>query len=400
MKTNKRVIQCSFVLTIGTLIVSIIFQITDFEYIANIFAGIFASTLLTLLIAIINYNVERTKVLEKFYTYALKAVNNFNCFENEGDIEATIDIVIEMNKFDYTEFDISFGEICFLFNNKRNRQYIYKNIYFPIVELRKLIIEKTFHFKEYRKATNGNRAVMKIFIDEIDNAIMDRDTNAYTCEETMVYTTVKNKIVEQLRKELDGRYYKILYPKVKRNKCKKNKCVNQRRREFYRFDIEQEQNIYTYLCKGKLKAKALKKLSDDLKFETYAQWKQYIWNKYHEFSDEKLEEFSRYLNQRLRNIKPAYEYLKMIIPVILALVINEFFKILVSIVQLKPDSMFGVMLGCGLIILVLCLLIYATIKIAIQLSDEEDERNFYLDYKEIIDEMIEERNVGKLQRFY
>lgn len=75
----------------------------------------------------------------------------------------------------------------------------------------------------------------------------------------------------------------------------------------------------------------------------------------------------------------------MIIPVILALVINEFFKILVSIVQLKPDSMFGVMLGCGLII---------------QLSDEEDERNFYLDYKEIIDEMIEERNVGKLQRFY
>jgi hypothetical protein len=29
---------------------------------------------------------------------------------------------------------------------------------------------------------------------------------------------VKNKIVEQLRKELDGRYYEILYPKVKRNK--------------------------------------------------------------------------------------------------------------------------------------------------------------------------------------
>ena len=43
---------------------------------------------------------------------------------------------------------------------------------------------------------------------------------------------------------------------------------------------------------------------------------------------------------------------------------------------------------------------YATVKIAIQLSDEEDERNFYLDYKEIIDEMIEERNLGKLQRFY
>jgi len=32
-----------------------------------------------------------------------------------------------------------------------------------------------------------------------------------------------------------------------------------------------------------LKVKAFKKLSHDLKFETYAQWKQYIWNKYHDF---------------------------------------------------------------------------------------------------------------------
>ena len=392
MKTNKRVIQCSFVLTIGTLIVSIIFQITDFEYIANIFAGIFASTLLTLLIAIINYNVERTKVLEKFYTYALKAVNNFNSFENEGDIEATIDIVIEMNKFDYTEFDISFGEICFLFNNKRNRQYIYKNIYFHIVELRKLIIEKTFHFKEYRKATNGNRAVMKIFIDEIDNVIMDRDTNAYTCEETMVYTTVKNKIVEQLRKELDGRYYKILYPKVKRNKCKKNKCVNQRRREFYRFDIEQEQNIYTYLCKGKLKAKALKKLSHDLKFETYAQWKQYIWNKYHDFSDEKLEEFSRYLNQCSRNTKPVYECWKTFISIYLALMFNTLFEFLISILDFHFSSILEVVVVIGLVMIALGFFTYAIAKISMPLSDQEDERNFYLDYKEIIDEMIEEKN--------
>jgi len=31
-------------------------------------------------------------------------------------------------------------------------------------------------------------------------------------------------------------------------------------------------------------------------------------------------------------------------------------------------------------------------KISMPLSDQEDERNFYLDYKEIIDEMIEEKN--------
>lgn len=203
---------------------------------------------------------------------------------------------------------------------------------------------------------------------------------------------MKNKIVEQLRKELDGRYYKILYPKVKRNKCKKNKCVNQRRREFYRFDIEQEQNIYTYLCKGKLKAKALKKLSDDLKFETYAQWKQYIWNKYHEFSDEKLEEFSRYLNQCSRNTKPVYECWKTFISIYLALMFNTLFEFLISILDFHFSSILEVVVVIGLVMIALGFFAYAIAKISMPLSDQEDERNFYLDYKELIDEMIEEKN--------
>lgn len=203
---------------------------------------------------------------------------------------------------------------------------------------------------------------------------------------------MKNKIVEQLRKELDGRYYEILYPKVKRNKCMKNKCVNQRRREFYKFDIQQEQNIYTYLCKGKLKAKVLKKLSHDLKFETYAQWKQYIWNKYHDFSDEKLEEFSRYLKQCSRNTKPVYECWKTFISIYLALMFNTLFEFLISILDFHFSSILEVVVVIGLVMIALGFFAYAIAKISMPLSDQEDERNFYLDYKELIDEMIEEKN--------
>ena len=147
----------------------------------------------------------------------------------------------------------------------------------------------------------------------------------------------------------------------------KNKCVNQRRREFYKFDIQQEQNIYTYLCKGKLKAKALKKLSHDLKFETYAQWKQYIWNKYHDFSDEKLEEFSRYLNQCSRNTKPVYECWKTFISIYLALMFNTLFEFLISILDFHFSSILEVVVVIGLVMIALGFFTYAIAKISMPL---------------------------------
>ena len=97
-----------------------------------------------------------------------------------------------------------------------------------------------------------------------------------------------------------------------------------------------------------LKVKALKKLSHDLKFETYAQWKQYIWNKYHDFSDEKLEEFSRRLNQCSRNTKPVYECWKTFISIYLALMFNTLFEFLILIVDFHFCSILEVVVVIGL----------------------------------------------------
>lgn len=126
--------------------------------------------------------------------------------------------------------------------------------------------------------------------------------------------------------------------------------------------------------------------------ETYAQWKQYIWNKYHEFSDEKLEEFSRYLNQCSRNTKPVYECWKTFISIYLALMFNTLFEFLISILDFHFSSILEVVVVIGLVMIALGFFAYAIAKISMPLSDQEDERNFYLDYKELIDEMIEEKN--------
>lgn len=143
------------------------------KYWSNIFIGIFASGLLALLLSIISYNVERQKALEDFYIQANKALNIFNLYENNGDIERSMDIVIEMANYDYICLDNAYGNIDFIFGNKRLRKYIYNDIYKPIIDLKNLIIEKAFHFKEYKKTVTGNLEVMKMFIDEIDHIDLD-----------------------------------------------------------------------------------------------------------------------------------------------------------------------------------------------------------------------------------
>ena len=218
MRTNKPAIIWSIIVSVSALICSIILHHFSLEYWSNLFAGIFASGVLTIMISIINYRTERRKTLEQFYSYAKKAANNFNRFENDGDLERSIDSILAMNDFDYIELDNAYGDMCFLFNDKKTRKYIYEKIYEPTLVLRRLISEKCFHFNEYRKALHGNSRVMRIFVDEVAGAIMEYKEMKSVNEHgvSMVMKTSHNKIVEQLFEELDSRYYEIMYPRTKK----------------------------------------------------------------------------------------------------------------------------------------------------------------------------------------
>jgi len=168
--------------------------------------------------SVIGYFTERKRTLERFYSYAQKATSNFNRYENDGDVDRTIEVLLQMNQHDYLELDNAYGDIKFLFFDKRNREYIYSAIYFPIQEVSGLIAEKAYHFKNYLRQTNGNRQVMKIFICEIDNKIMHRweEKISEGDEHTVTISCIENKLVLALRKELSGRYFRIMYPLSKK----------------------------------------------------------------------------------------------------------------------------------------------------------------------------------------
>lgn len=61
----------------------------------------------------------------------------------------------------------------------------------------------------------------------------------------------------------------------------------------------------------------------------------HVCKKYNDFTDEKLNEFSRFLNQTIRNAGSECAYWKLIIPVILTLWTDKLFKSLYSVVNIN-----------------------------------------------------------------
>lgn len=215
MRENKIAIIWSSAISLISIVVSVILHITSFEYISNLFAGVFSGSVLALLVATINYSVARRKTLERFFIYAFKAADNFKKFNNDN-LESAIDSVLLMAQFDYLELENAYGDICFIHRHRQNFKYISENIYEPILNLRNLILKNSVHFKEYRKAENGDTSMMQVFIEQIDAEIMDRTNNLYEGEKnTTKVSFCRNKIAETLQAELRGKYYRLMYPRKK-----------------------------------------------------------------------------------------------------------------------------------------------------------------------------------------
>lgn len=71
-------------------------------------------------------------------------------------------------------------------------------------------------------------------------------------------------------------------------------------------------------------------------FDSYKEWKEYIQDKYSNQNEEGLEEFSRYLNQRLRNLKPSRRANELYIPVALVIFVEKFAEVLLASSGIVP----------------------------------------------------------------
>lgn len=161
----------------------------------------------------------------------------------------------------------------------------------------------------------------------------------------------------------------------------------------YGFDSELELIIYRYLCRFHTKKKKLHALHNDLKFDTYRQWKQYVCNRYSNYRNEELMEFSRYLNHKKRCTSIFQIYWPIVAPIIISVlsstVVQKAYDMYYD--NYKNSSLFTLILQAFFILVVIIGLIISVIKASYILLENSMEENFYTDYKEIIDEMIQQK---------
>lgn len=214
MRENKWITLICLPVTILALLLAALMHECEIEFWCNVLLGIFGSGLLTTMVAIVNYWAIRRRTMEAFWSCGHKAINNLNRYSPDDDLDTAIDVILQMKEFDYQPFDDAFGEMCFFFHNKKLHKELGERIYEPIMEVRQAITEKCFHFKQYKKSTNGNRQVMIDFLDEIDKLLIERKKHKYPAEDGRTFTVSETSTykVHNLYTEFHDYYYFIMYP--------------------------------------------------------------------------------------------------------------------------------------------------------------------------------------------
>ena len=175
-------------------------------------------------------------------------------------------------------------------------------------------------------------------------------------------------------------------------------------KENFEFDYSKEKKIYSFLWGLKISKKEEKELLDNEKMNNHAEWSSYINNKYKDCSDEKLKEFSKFLSQRIKTLKPHIEISNITVPIMITLIIDSIFELLTDLaitdstenIVLSASTFWGMFIVLFIALLVLLFVFVMLISNVISpFWDNNTEELLITDYKEVIDNMIKDKEENK-----
>lgn len=172
-------------------------------------------------------------------------------------------------------------------------------------------------------------------------------------------------------------------------------CIEQIGKKKFMFDVNQELLYYKYLCGNRMSRKEWKKLDGDRLVFTYDQWSEQIKDKYDMFPKKCKIEFSKYLNQCIRERETFNKTDAVFAAATTSALITTRFKLL-NFDQTSSDCSFLVNMITTVIIAVIVMLFLVWIMMCINLNNlnlmrkQNIKVNFLEDYKKEIDSMIKE----------
>lgn len=205
---------------------------SESEFWINVCLGVFGSAILTALTSVMSYHHEKIKTLENFLYHTRQILSADNKYQEHMTLEEKIRFFLDYSEFDKIAWDADFGNIDFFFERfTKNREYIYYSIYKPILDFNIAVANHVWHFRWHLDGSGKNDAVMQKFVSELQDYLLkieehdipteyDENGNAtsfYRC------TSISSKLVVDVKTELAGRYYEIMYGKRKAKKESEDK---------------------------------------------------------------------------------------------------------------------------------------------------------------------------------
>lgn len=209
--------------------------------------------------------------------------------------------------------------------------------------------------------------------------------------EQMKLIGIKGGKLQHNARNFKGNQIKIM--RIRKKQC--SKSIDDIGKDNYNFDFYSEIIIYKDLCCKRLTAKEKKKQVGLPNFNRYKDWKSYIVREYGVTDKEKLMEFSRYLNQRLRDQEYSLEYWKLTIPIILTLMMGDLCSgLLYNLVNIDDMvwNVLALIIALIMIVFVMGFVLVFILKIMHPTWEANVEKNFFIDFKEIVDELVDIKN--------
>ena len=191
---------------------------TDADFWCNICLGIFGSGLLTVLVSCVGYASEKKKTMEGFYFGTNEILRRFGRYGLNWERGHKIDFLVDCSETDRFSWDAYYGDMYFLFDFSRKRiNYVFETIYSPIIRFYDEVESKVFHLKLYRDGESNNGLVIDKMIAEIESMLISETKHVIERNgETFTVTSEKAILTEPIYKELDGKYYDLMYGKAYR----------------------------------------------------------------------------------------------------------------------------------------------------------------------------------------
>ncbi|MBQ3076310.1 MAG: hypothetical protein IJC43_00485 [Clostridia bacterium] len=194
------------------------------EFWVNVCLAVFGSSLLTALSSLVSYLHERRTSLESFLYQCKNLLHFLSKYQSGMMLEDKMRFFLDYNEIDKTAWDAAFGNFDFFFERcTGNREYIFTNIYLPLLQFNSAVNRHTVHFREYFSSGDRNIPAMEAFVTELESYLISHEKRSIPKEFDPAGNPIafrvaihqRNKLIHEIGSDLDGKYRRILYAKNK-----------------------------------------------------------------------------------------------------------------------------------------------------------------------------------------